>query len=279
MPSSFVGVKNGELVRASTETGEVLRVIANRSVIGTDPEGGLDLHGLALTPDGSTVYFSTIHSRPSGEEDRRLASIPLEGGEPEDLGMGSDPEVSPDGDRLAYQGGCNEIGCGNALVVRDLRTEGEIRVDVGETELTVGETVWLPDGRLVVELVPTPMDVGRLYEYRVIDPARPPADLIHAPSVPTPRETKTFGLYGFHPQTGGVVRGEERQEDKPVRVVSVDPDTGETLETVLRGSWWQVHPDPIGRNLLLLDFRDRVYISRDGDEPQQIAGGFSDVAW
>jgi hypothetical protein len=280
MPSSFVGVKDGELVLASTETGEVLRVIADRSVIGTDDsEDGIDLHGLALTPDRSTVYFSAIHIRPGGEE-RRLARVPLEGGEPEDLGMGFDPGVSSDGDRLAYQGGCTESGCGGALVVLNLRTEEKTRVDVSEAELTVGDTVWLPDGRLVLELVPTPMDVGRRpYEYRVIDPARPPAKLIDAPSVPTARGTKTFGLYGYHPLTGGVVRGEERRRDQPVRFVSVDPDTGEVLGTVVRGSWWEVHPDASGLHLLLLDFGDGVHISRDGGKPQLIAEGFSDVAW
>ncbi|MQA99206.1 MAG: hypothetical protein GEU78_02760 [Actinobacteria bacterium] len=288
MPSSFVGLKDGELVVASTETGEVLRAIADRSIGTGDLEGELEPAGRsALSPNRSTVYFSLFHIRADGE-DRRLARVPLEGGEPEDLGMGFDPEISPSGDHLAYRF-CTEDGCGRALVLRDLRTEEETRVEVGVVDLGVDGSVWLPDGRLVVLLAPTPMDAGRPSEYRVVDPSRPPAALVDAPSVPAPtRDTSRGGLYGYHAPTGGVVIGQQRVKGRVGgvvqyadrrRYVSVDPDTGELLATVARGDWWQIHPDSSGRHLLLVDFKDRVYLSRDGGEPQLIAEGFSDVAW
>lgn len=288
-PSSFVGLKDGELVLASTKSGEVLRVIADRSVVGTNDPGGDPEPAVrpALTPDRSTVYFSTFQIRPSGE-DRRLARVPLEGGEPEDLGMGFAPKVSPDGDRLAYRGACTEIGCGEALEILDFRTEEKTTVPSGSGDLTVGVTVWLPDGRLVVELVPTPMNSGD-YEYRVIDPARPPDALIDAPSVPGPtnKNTQRSGLRGYHAPTGGVVVGQQRVErvgdvllpEGPHGYVSVDPDTGEVLTTVDWNAWEEVHPDASGRHLLLLDNRGRVHISRDDGEPRLIAHGFSNIAW
>lgn len=235
--------------------------------------------GPSLSPDGSAVYFSTF--RP-GVEGRRLVRIPLEGGEPEDLGWGADPAVSPGGDRLAYRA-CTESGCGQELVVLDLRTGEETRVGSGDVDLQVGKTVWLPDGRLVVELLP-PMDYSYGSPYRVIDPARAPPDLVDAPSLPNPPNTGEIGLYGYHAPTAGAIvgqfiQGEGPSPGGPVRYVSVDPDTGEVLATVVRGGWWQVHPDASGRDLLLLDFRDRVYVSRDGSDPQPIAEGFSDLAW
>ena len=271
MPSSFVGVKEGELVVASTETGEVLRVIADRSVVGPDDPPVRP----ALTPDGSTVYFSTFRLV-EGRLERRLARVPLEGGNPEDLRLGTGPAVSPGGDRLAYRD-CTDDGC-SRVVILDLGTGEETRVKLGDSDLGVGETVWLPDGRLSIELTP-PMD-GSPYEYRVIDPDRAPSNLIDARSLPSPAPGQVrWGLYGYHARTGGLVVGQEEPPGRRVRMVSVDPDTGEVLATVARGSWWQVHPDSSGRHLLLVDFRDRVYLSRDGGEPQLIAHGFSDVAW
>jgi hypothetical protein len=289
MPSSFVGLKDGELVVASTETGEVLRVIADRSVIGTDdPEGDPEpAVRPALTPDRSSVYFSTFEFRPGGE-DPRLARVPLEGGDLEDLGMGFDPEISVSGDLLAYRS-CAEDGCGRALMLRDLRTEVETRLEVGAVDLGVDGSVWLPDGRLVVLLAPMPMDVGRPYEYRVVNPARPPDALVDAPAVPDPtHDAIRAGLYGYHALTGGVVLGRQRVESRVgsvvqlgdrLRYVSVNRDTGEVLATVARGAWRQIHPESSGRHLLLVDFKDRVYLSSGGGEPQLIAKGFSDVAW
>ncbi|MGH2698674.1 MAG: TolB family protein [Actinomycetota bacterium] len=276
MSSSFVGLREGELVLASTETGEVLRVIADRSVVGTDDPGDAD-PGLAvrpaLTPDRSTVYFSTF--RP-GVEGRRLVRVPLEGGDPEVLGWGADPAVSLDGDHLAYRG-CTENGCGEALVILDLGSGRETRVEPGDGAMQVGEAVWLPDGRLSVA-VWTPMDSPD--QIHVIDPARPPTDLLAAPSVPDPApHSARWGLYGHHAPTGGLVLGEEAPRGARSRMVSVDPDTGEVLATVARGGWWQVHPDRSGRHLLLVDFRDRVCVARPGGRPQLIARGFSDVAW
>lgn len=287
MPSSFVGVKEGELVLASTNTGEVLRVIADRSVVGSDdPEGDPEPPVRpALTPDRSAVYFSTFRPDVEGRAEIRLVGVPLEGGEPEDLGRGTAPAVSPDGDRLAYRN-CAENGCGGALVILDVSSGEETRVEVGDAALHVGSVVWLRDGRFVVELTP-PMD-GSPYEYRVIDPARAPAELLDAPSVVTPPDTVRWGLYAYHASTGGVIVGQQRTEGRiggvvqladRLRLVSVDPDTGEVLATVMRRDWSQIHPDTSGRNLLLLDGRGRVYVSRDGGEPELMAEGFSDVDW
>jgi hypothetical protein len=276
MPPSFVGLTGGDLVLASTATGEVQRVIADRSVIGSDDPTGDPAPPVrpVMSFDRSAVYFSTFRR---GIDGPRVVRVLLEDGEPEDLGRGADPAVSLDGDRLAYRA-CAGDGCGQALVVLNLRTGGEVRLEPGHADLQVGEAVWLPDGRLLVALLP-PMD-GSPYRFRVVDPARPPADLLGAPSMPDPAsDTIRWGPYGYDAQTGGVIVGQEGSDDQRLRFVSVDPDTGEVLEAVVSGSWWQVHPDASGRDLLLLDFQDRVYVSRDGAEPQLVAEGFTDVAW
>jgi hypothetical protein len=284
MPSGFVGLRDGELVLASTETSEVLRVLADHSVLGTDAADA-DLDTLpvrpAVTSDRSAVYFSTF--RP-GVEGRRLARVPLEGGEVEDLGWGADPAISLDGDRIAYRS-CTENGCGRALVVLDLLTGEETRAEPGDGDVQVGNAVWLPDGRLVVQLTP-PGDSP--YEYHAIDPARPPDDLLDAPSVPTPRNAVRWDLDGYHAPTGGFIVGQQNIEGRvggvlqlgdQLRHVSVDTETGDVLATVARGSWSRITPVASGQHLLLVDSRGRVYVAIDGGEPQLIAEGFADAAW
>lgn len=284
MPPSFVGLRDGELVLTSTETGEVLRIIADRSVVGTDaPDVDPDTLPVrpAVTPDGSTVYFSIF--RP-GVDGRRLARVPVAGGGVEDLGWGADPAISLDGDRVAYRS-CTEEGCGRALVILDLRTGEKIRAEPGDGDVQVGNAVWLPDGRLVVQLTP-PGDSP--YEFHVIDPTRPPADLLDALLVPAPRNAVRWGLYGYHAPTSGVIVGQQRIEGQvggvlqpadQLRYVSVDTETGDVVATVARGSWSRIQPDASGRHLLLVDSRGRVYVAADGGEPELIVEGFADAAW
>lgn len=278
IPSTFIGLRDGEVVLAETETGEVLAIIADRSVVGTpDPTLNPDFLDVApaLTPDRSAVYMAASRE---GVEGRRLVRVPLDGGDPQDLGWGDEPAVSPAGDRLAYRS-CTPDGCGRALVILDLAAGGSTRVGLSQSELLVGGTVWLPDGRLAVLVLP-PGDSP--IEIRLVDPGAPPADLLDAAAVPDPEDgTARFGIYGLDGSTGGLVVGESccRPTFQRQRFVAIDPDTGEVLRTVVRGGWWQVHPDVSGANLLLLDFRARVYVSRDGADPVLLAEGFSDVAW
>lgn len=274
VPSTFVGFADDAVVVASTETGEVLSTIAGPQVVGSRVLGAdFFTMTLALAPDRTAVYFSALEPGGAG---RRLMVAPLDGGHPEDLGPGTEPAPSPDGRRLAYVA-CTPDGCGGALVIRDLGTGAETRVPMGSSDMLLTPAGWLPDGRLAVNLYPGTSSAS----IRLIDPDRPPASLLAAPEVEPLRADVSWWGVGYHAPTGGLLVAEACCETRAVRgqIVSVDADSGRVLGTIARGGWWVVEPDASGRHLLLVDDQGRVYVSRDGDEPQLVAEGFSDVAW
>lgn len=275
-PATFVGSSSGAIVLVSAETGEIVRTIADAAQLGM-PGPGFEPDGLAVSPDGSTVYLSLYPEKIDGQ---RIVRVPVEGGELEDLGWGDDPAASPLGDVLAYRD-CSRDLCGRALVLLDLASGRKTIVGLSDPEYLVGRPVWLADGRLAVPAYPPGDSPG---EIAVIDPVRPPADLLEAPTVPNPvPDTVRWGLYGSHAPTGGLIVGQEAccgATPGPIEMVSVDPETGEVLARVVDGGWWQVHPDASGRHLLLLDeYGGRAYVAVDGGEPALVAEGFADVAW
>ncbi len=272
VPRTFVGVVDDAVVVASTERGEILSTIAGPELVGQRVHGA-DFYTttIALTPDRTAVYFSAFE--PSGAG-RRLLLAPLDGGEPEDLGLGWDPLPSPDGGRLAFVE-CTPDRCGRALVIRDLGTGAETRVPIGSSALTLA--AWLPDGRLAVNLYP----VGPPTSIRLIDPDRPPASLLDAPEVePLVAGAEWWGV-GYDVRTGGLLVAEAccRPDAPRTRIVSIDPDSGQELGTIVRGGWWGVEPDASGQHLLLVDDAGHVYVALDGQAPQHVADGFWGVDW
>lgn len=107
-----------------------------------------------------------------------------------------------------------------------------------------------------------------------------PASLLAAPDLEPRADVSWWGI-GYHGPTGGLLVAEACCGTQEVRsqIVSVDADSGLVLGTIVRGGWWIVAPDASGRHLLLVDDQGRVYVSRDGGEPQLVAEGFSDVVW
>jgi hypothetical protein len=119
-PRTFVATraKSTRLVVADSTTGRTVRVLADygpyREPDGEDPIGGSVIYGIALSPDGDHVYFTTGPEPAVGQ----LHRVSTAGGPVEDIGFGEWPAISPTGDRLAFV-------LDGELVVRDLRTKAE----------------------------------------------------------------------------------------------------------------------------------------------------------
>ncbi len=143
-PPAFVGVTasglRSELSLYSSSTGAVVRPPASFGRLFTD-------NGLAITPDGGTVYFTLIPPRRAlGSLGLRLMALDVATGRPTMVADGAQPALSDDGSQLAY------AAAPRGLAVRDLATGrtrtislvaqiGASAADLLDTELT-----WLGDG-------------------------------------------------------------------------------------------------------------------------------------
>ena len=166
-------------------------------------------------------------------------------------------------------------------MIRDLATGRETRLpaDPADADVRGVPAGWLPDGRLIVNLVYPGDSPGSI---RLVDPVRPPASLLEAPEVePGVPDVTGWWAVGSDRPIGGVLVRETccGLVGTDNRIVSVDPDSGEELGTVVPGAWFVVEPDASGRHLLLVDDQGIVYVARDGEAPQPVADGFLEVAW
>jgi outer membrane protein assembly factor BamB len=99
-PAEIVGwTSNAKLVVLSTATGHVLRTLAtNVSILAPG------LPNVSVAPDG-TVFFESAAPSPSDSDvdtGDQIFSVPMTGGPVRDIATGSDPQVSPNGDFLAF---------------------------------------------------------------------------------------------------------------------------------------------------------------------------------
>jgi hypothetical protein len=142
MPRTFLAwTETGEIVIASTSTGGIERVIATRrQVEGKEPvrpwQGGHD------------IYFN------GRDECSKFWVLPAAGDFAHAVATGYDPQVSPDGKRLAYA--VHDL-CGDKvprIVVRDLATGRERRWLYRGEPLAggFGSAVWAPGGRSLLVL-------------------------------------------------------------------------------------------------------------------------------
>lgn len=123
---------------------------------------GTGADGLALSPDGRTVFFSRFATECASE----IAQVSVEGGPVVPIGPGRAPAVSFDGTRLAYAADADCDGQ-DELVVRELDTGEEQRwpdldPGAGDEGLPVALTrlSWSPDGRTVAYAVQLEDGVG-----------------------------------------------------------------------------------------------------------------------
>lgn len=129
--------EDGWLVTVDLQTGEVRELYFYGDPNDTSVEGGpYSIDAVDLSPDGEWVYFSTCCEPADGVSYR----IAVTGGEPEEVGFGAYPRVSPDGRFVATAG---------AVYVTVLRTD-----DVGfqadavrvEVQCCASRLAWSPDG-------------------------------------------------------------------------------------------------------------------------------------
>lgn len=144
-PAQWVGVDDQHrLVVVDTATGDVIRVLVtfdDPEAFGDDGEepvaGGNFAGPIDLSPDGQTVYYETCCEPAAG----LVFRVPITGGEPEQVAMGTNPAVSPDGTKLAV------VDLGGIAIV-DLATEEAARHQIADLDRypMVREVTWSPDG-------------------------------------------------------------------------------------------------------------------------------------
>jgi hypothetical protein len=146
------------VVVLDTATGRTVRVLFEVDTP-PDPNGRGLIRGLALAPDGRSVWFGV-----GGEacEQFRVRRVPIGGGRVEEAAEGGSPAVSPNGRYLAYAARSSAHGgppaepwraCTDTLVVRDLSTGRErvwLPLADGSRESSyesIGRISWAPDSR------------------------------------------------------------------------------------------------------------------------------------
>src|SRR3546814_56843 len=93
------------------------------------------IDAVELSPDGEWIYFSTCCEPAVGTTYR----VPIGGGEPERVGDGAYPRVSPDGRYLA-------LGAGYVVSVVDLDRPGTLPASYEVPSSGAGLVAWSPDG-------------------------------------------------------------------------------------------------------------------------------------
>lgn len=144
-PATFLAVRDKtRLVVADTATGEDQRVLFDLGPQVLDPEFERQMiFGPTISPDGMTAFFSAGKRA----EPWALYRVDVEGGQPEQIGTGAWPSVSPDGRRLAT---IDE----EVVVVRDLATGAVRRLELAADDESFVSTPraveWAADSRHLV---------------------------------------------------------------------------------------------------------------------------------
>lgn len=168
-PAQWVGVDGDHrMVVVDTATGDVVRVLTtfddpdDFGDDGEEPVAGGNFAGpIDISPDGQTVFYETCCEPAVG----LVFRIPITGGEPEQVTMGTNPAVSPDGTKLAVV----EL---QGLKVVDL-VSGEETTYTGMADAPIGQEptslvalrnpAWSPDGTAIaLERYVDDLDQGEL---------------------------------------------------------------------------------------------------------------------
>lgn len=247
---------------------------------------------LAGPVDGTVFLDRSLH--PS-----EIARVTLEDAVVTSVGDGNAPALSADGRLLAFVGGGGVVTEEAVIVVRDLISGTERRLtSTGPpgSLVAVRDLSWSADGgRLafvrsrgeVVDNVATPRD----QEVRVLDAAA---------------HTSLDDAVGFEPSQPGVqwrqpqFRGRlatlavvETADDAPFapsRIISVDPQTGEVISTLVETSRriTSLDADASGRHLLYTEEQAKIdgvspaerFLYRwSGDEPTLVGSGLAAAVW
>lgn len=229
LPRPLVASMPG-LAELDPQTGEVLRTL--------DGPTGEGWAAVSLTPDGLTVFHEEFWTGCA----TRLWRTPLYGGEPELLGFGMRPTVSPDGTTLAYVGFEPCVADENRLVLRDLETGSERSwgLDQPEDQLARIETLsWAPDSRTIaVEVGYTPREEGSIGSARgpaihLVDTTGEPAVVQDSPTVHGGDHTILWQRPTFRGERGTLlvvqlccdigVDGDPHEDAETYTILEIDP--------------------------------------------------------
>lgn len=219
------------LVELDPATGEILR-----SLDGPTGEGW---GAVSLTPDGLTVFHEELWTGCA----TRLWRTPLYGGEPELLGPGLHPAVSPDGTTLAYVGYEPCVGENQRLVLRDLDTGAERSWQLEQFDdqlVRIGTLSWAPDARtIVVEVTYTPREEDQVgppggSAIHLVDATAEPGTVQDSPSVSVGDHTIQWTLPTFRGERGtllvvelccdiGTGGGNPHDDAETYTILEVDP--------------------------------------------------------
>jgi hypothetical protein len=277
---------NGSVIAAPPAAGEtVVAAFGDRIALLSASDGhvlrtlveGSEAAGVSIvapTPDGAWVYFG--RGTPTcGDQTPTIWRVPTGGGPVERVAAGWAPRLSPDGRFLALAAlrsasrGCEQA---NVLVVRDLTTGTEQKLDYGPDIQGVTPVAWSPDSTRLVTVSP-PVTYGQVEVtssgLRQLEPPRLP------------------------PGNGVVVLGDgELVTSQPTpsttRIVAVDPATGNTIRTLVEvgAPLFLIAADSSGSRFLLTgpladtrDGHDLYRASSDQPTPTKLASNVRDAAW
>lgn len=219
--------------------------------------------GVALSGDGSTVYFDVAGNPEAGAINR----VPLAGGRPDELGPGVAPVPSPDGSMLALLK-APEPDVPATLVLRQLaRGGGEQRIELGDG--SCGNLAWAPSRREVaVDLCSQEEPVTVV----IVDVATGGIRTL------TPPEGTTWSVPAFK-DDGTLTLVEQRERD--AAVVVLKPDRSSVASTLLRRPSTTINTiDWSSSGDLLVCDRDGIIIAAiGGTQAQQVATGYTAAVW
>jgi hypothetical protein len=276
-PETFVGLRGGEIVLVDVASGDVVRVLVDRSTL-SGPSEEIGTADLQVSPDGATVYFV-----PSGQPER-IMSVATSDGELAPVADGRKPTISPDGRHLAYVTCAGELGiCGEGISVLDLETGLVQHWSVGFSDQWVGQMAWIPESRQLAFSMFYPGDSNpTLHVLDAVDD--PEIELKDLAEVGPNRAGAGWTVVGFHtPSNGLVVRhyccsSYATDEVEEQSIISVQPKSHE-VATLFDGDWIDIELDATGRHFLLLEPGGTVYRLDGAGERVPIADGFEDVDW
>lgn len=258
-----------ELVELDPTTGGELRRI--EAPVG---EGWVQL---SVTPDGGAVFHEELWTGCA----TRLWRTPLDGGEPELVGPGLVPRVSPDGSTLAYVGYAPCFHDDHRLVLRDLASGDEQVWPLSQPDdelARITHLSWSPGGRRVAVEVgyaarrDASVEAPTRYAIHLVDTGDGPQPIDESPLVVPDDHTIAWRLPTFAGDAGsllvvelccdiGLGGGPPEDDAETFRLQEVRIDGG-GLTTLVEST------DPI--TFLASDGRgDRVlYVTNDVRDPR-----------
>lgn len=283
----------GALVTLDPSSGAITRTLVSGGVLGDE---------VAVSPDGSTVYFAAGSGCKS-----EIESVSSGGGSPAAIGPGELPAVSPDGSTLAFANqlllkqGCipgqGNLAADFKLVIRTLSTGSERvlplppQVRKGGLFSPISHLSWAPDGVTLAVSTSAVQDNEGWNLYLVnTSTARyyvqPGPGVTSVPVTGSPDAQRSYIREGVYMPDGNLFISRACCGGVPVhntsRLMWEVTTAGTLVHQVAIGYVNEDHvslaADPGGHWLLYLADHD-LWVSQDGNIPVKLATGLIAATW